>query len=198
VPIRLQLPGEHQVRNAALAAALAIRLGFDPARVAAGLGTVTPEPGRGRLQALAGGGCLLDETYNASPDSILACARALLQLPGGEAVAVLGSVRELGPEAARVHRETGAALKALGLSRLWAYGDFAPDYAEGFGPGVQAFPDFEALRDAATGLSAIPAGARILVKGSRYWRAERVVDWLMQSPVFSPQSSVNEPPSFGA
>jgi UDP-N-acetylmuramoyl-tripeptide--D-alanyl-D-alanine ligase len=179
VPIHLQLPGEHQVRNAALAGALAIRLGCDPQRVATGLGTVTPEPGRGRLQALAGGGCLLDETYNASPDSILACARALLQLPGGEAVAVLGSVRELGPEAVRVHHETGAALKVLGLSRLWAYGDFALDYAEGFGVGVQAFPDFETLRDAATGLSAIPAGARILVKGSRYWRAERVVDWLL-------------------
>jgi UDP-N-acetylmuramoyl-tripeptide--D-alanyl-D-alanine ligase len=198
VPIRLQLPGEHQVRNAALAAALAIRLGFDPERVAHGLGTVTPEPGRGRLQALAAGGCLLDETYNASPDSILACARALLQLPGGEAVAVLGSVRELGPESARVHRETGAALKALGLSRLWAYGDFAGDYAEGFGSGVQAFPDFEALRDAAAGLSAIPTGARILVKGSRYWRAERVVDWLRQSSVFGLQSSVHEPPSFGS
>jgi UDP-N-acetylmuramoyl-tripeptide--D-alanyl-D-alanine ligase len=195
VPIRLQLPGEHQLRNAALAAALAIRLGFDPERVAAGLGTVTPEPGRGRLQALAGGGALLDETYNASPDSILACARALLQLPGGEAVAVLGSIRELGPEAQRIHRETGAALKALGLSRLWAYGEFARDYAEGFGPGVQAFPDFEALRDAATGLSAIPTGARILVKGSRHWRAERVVDWLMQSSVFGLQSSGNDPQS---
>lgn len=198
VPIRLHLPGEHQVRNAALAAALAIHLGFDPERVAAGLGTVTPEPGRGRLQALAGGGCLLDETYNASPDSILACARALLQLPGGEAVAVLGSVRELGPDAARIHRDTGVALKALGLSRLWAYGDFAGDYAEGFGSGVQAFPDFETLRDAATGLSAIPAGARILVKGSRYWRAERVVEWLMQSSVFGLQSSVNDPPSSGS
>ena len=121
----------------------------------------------------------MDETYNASPDSILACAKALLQLPGGEAVAVLGSIRELGAGAPGIHRDTGAALKALGLSRLWAYGDFARDLAEGFGPGVQAFPDFEALRDEATGLSAIPAGARILVKGSRYWRAERAAEWLL-------------------
>ncbi|GLH71977.1 UDP-N-acetylmuramoyl-tripeptide--D-alanyl-D-alanine ligase [Geothrix limicola] len=179
VPIRLQLPGEHQIRNAALAAALAIRLGFDPERVAAGLGTVSPEPGRGRLHDLPGGGCLLDETYNASSDSILACAQALLHLPGGESVAVLGSMRELGPEAPRIHRDTGAALKALGISRLWAYGDFATDYAEGFGQRAQTFPDFEGLRDDAAGLSAIPAGARILVKGSRYWRAERVVDWLL-------------------
>ncbi|MBK9796383.1 MAG: UDP-N-acetylmuramoyl-tripeptide--D-alanyl-D-alanine ligase [Holophagaceae bacterium] len=179
IPVRLQLPGEHQIRNAALAAALAIRLGADPDRVAAGLGTATPEPGRGRLHARTAGGCLLDETYNASPDSILACARALLQLSGGEAVAVLGSMRELGGEASRIHRETGAALKGLGLTRLWAFGDFAGDYAEGFGPGVVAFPTFEALRDDAAGLSAIPSGARILVKGSRHWRAERVVDWFL-------------------
>ena len=179
LPLHLRLPGEHQVRNAALAAALALQLGTAPDQVARGLAAVAPEAGRGRLHALAGGGCLLDETYNASPDSILACAQALLQLPGGEAVAVLGSIRELGAGAPRVHRDTGAALKALGVSRLWAYGDFARDYAEGFGPGVQAFLDFEALRDEATGLSAIPAGARILVKGSRYWRAERAAEWLL-------------------
>ncbi|MFN7959200.1 MAG: UDP-N-acetylmuramoyl-tripeptide--D-alanyl-D-alanine ligase [Holophagaceae bacterium] len=179
VPIRLQLPGEHQVRNAALAATLAIRLGHGAGKVAEGLGRVAPEPGRGRLHVLPGGGCLLDEAYNASSDSILACARALLGLPGGEAVAVLGSMRELGPEAARIHEETGRALRALGLGRLWAYGDHAGDYALGFGPGARAFPDFETLRDAAEGLSAIPPGARILVKGSRFWRAERAVEWLL-------------------
>lgn len=190
VPIRLQLPGAHQIRNAALAAALAVSLGFHPDQVAEGLGGVAPESGRGRLHALAGGGCLLDETYNASFDSILACAQALLQLPGGEAVAVLGSMRELGADAGRIHRETGEALRALGLSGLWAYGDFAGDLAEGFGPGARAFPDFEALRDDGAGLSAIPPGARILVKGSRYWRAERAVAWLLQpsSPASSSES----------
>ncbi|NWJ42527.1 MAG: UDP-N-acetylmuramoyl-tripeptide--D-alanyl-D-alanine ligase [Geothrix sp.] len=179
IPIRLQLPGEHQIRNAALATTLAIRLGHDAEKVAEGLGRVTPEPGRGRLHALAGGGCLLDETYNASSDSILACARALLQLPGGEAVAVLGSMRELGPDAPKIHQETGRALRDLGITGLWAYGDHAGDYAGGFGAGARAFPDFESLRDAAAGLSAIPSGARILVKGSRFWRAERAVDWLL-------------------
>jgi UDP-N-acetylmuramoyl-tripeptide--D-alanyl-D-alanine ligase len=131
----------------------------------------------------------LDETYNASFDSILACAQALVQLTGDEAVVVLGSMRELGAEASRIHRETGAALKALGISRLWAYGDFASDYAEGFGLGALSFPDFEAVRDDPAGLSAIPSGARILVKGSRFWRAERAVEWLLQSSVLSPQSS---------
>ena len=179
LPLRLQLPGEHQIRNAALAATLALHLGFDGGQIARGLASVAPEPGRGRLNLLPGGGLLLDETYNANPDSILACVRALLQLPGGEAVAVLGSMRELGPEAASIHRDTGTGLRALGLTRLWVYGEFANQYAEGFGTGAQAFPDFETLRDAPAGLSAIPPGARILVKGSRYWRAERVVAWLL-------------------
>lgn len=179
VPLRIQLPGEHQLRNAALAGALALRLGFTAEAVAAGLGAVVPEAGRGRLHPLPAGGWLLDETYNASPDSILACADALLPLAGGEAVAVLGCMRELGPEAPRIHRDTGAALRRLGLRRLLAYGDQAAEYAEGFGPGARSFPDFEALRDDAAGLSAIPPGARILVKGSRYWRAERAVEWLL-------------------
>jgi UDP-N-acetylmuramoyl-tripeptide--D-alanyl-D-alanine ligase len=107
-------------------------------------------------------------------------------------------MRELGAEAPRIHRGTGAALKALGLSRLWTYGGFAADYAEGFGLRAVAFPDFEALRDDAAGLSAIPPGARILVKGSRFWRAERVVDWLLQSSVPSPQSSVSRSQSSGS
>lgn len=179
LPIRLRLPGEHQVRNAALAAALALRAGFEPGQVVAGLAAVMPEAGRGRLHALPGEGLLLDETYNASQDSILACAQALLQLPGGETVAVLGSMRELGDEAPRLHRETGAALKALGINWLWAYGDHATELVEGFGLRAMAFPDFESLRDDAAGLSAIPPGARILVKGSRHWRAERVIEWLL-------------------
>jgi UDP-N-acetylmuramoyl-tripeptide--D-alanyl-D-alanine ligase len=179
VPVHLQLRGQHQVRNAALAGAIAVRAGFRPEAVALGLGRVEPEPGRGRLHSMAGGGWLLDETYNASPDSILACAEALLELQGGEAVAVLGSMRELGPDASRIHEDTGRALRARGVSRLWAFGDFARDYARGFGPGAAAFPDFEALRDEGNGLSAIPPGARILVKGSRHWRAERAVDCLL-------------------
>jgi UDP-N-acetylmuramoyl-tripeptide--D-alanyl-D-alanine ligase len=177
--IELQLRGRHQAGNAALAAAAALLAGFDGETVIRGLGTVAPEAGRGRLHALRGGGWLLDETYNASPDSIAACAAALLELDGGEPVAVLGSMRELGADAPMIHRTTGAALRKLGLSRLWTFGDFAADFAAGFGPGAAAFPDFEPLRDDPGGLGAIPAGARILVKGSRFWRSERVVDWLL-------------------
>ena len=180
VPVVLKLRGNHQVRNAALAGSLAVVAGVDPEAVAAGLGRVEPEPGRGRLHRLRDGGWLLDETYNASPDSILACAASLLELEGGEAVAVLGCMRELGTESERLHRETGEGLRALGLRQVWVYGDQAHTLVQGFGPGGRAFPDFEALRDDRTGLGALPSGARILVKGSRFWRAERAVDWILE------------------
>ena len=179
LPLTIQLCGHHQVRNAALAATIALLAGWDPEQVARGMAHVAPEQGRGRLSPLKGGGWLLDETYNASPDSILACASALLELEGGEPVAVLGSMRELGPEAPEIHRATGFALKTMGLSQLWTYGDFAGDFAKGFGSGARAFPDFEPLRDDPAGLGALPSGSRILVKGSRFWRAERIVDWLL-------------------
>jgi UDP-N-acetylmuramoyl-tripeptide--D-alanyl-D-alanine ligase len=178
-PVTLQLKGRHHVRNATLAGALACLSGFDPGAVLQGLERVAPEPGRGRLHPLRDGGWLLDESYNASPDSILACAASLLELDGGEAVAVLGCMREQGAEAERLHRETGEGLRRAGLQRVWIYGDHARVLAQAFGPGAAAFPDFEALRDAPAGLSAVPAGARILVKGSLYWRAERVVHWLL-------------------
>ncbi|OQA37638.1 MAG: putative bifunctional UDP-N-acetylmuramoylalanyl-D-glutamate--2,6-diaminopimelate ligase/UDP-N-acetylmuramoyl-tripeptide:D-alanyl-D-alanine ligase [Acidobacteria bacterium ADurb.Bin340] len=88
-------------------------------------------------------------------------------------------MRELGPEAPRLHRETGVALRSTGLRRLWAYGDFAPELAEGFGRGAQAFPDFDTLAASGDGLDALPVGARILVKGSRFWRSERAVAWIL-------------------
>lgn len=179
VPVTLQLRGAHQVRNAALAGSLAILAGFDPEAVAEGLGRIESEPGRGRLHSIQKGGWLLDETYNASPDSILACGASLLELPGGEPVAVLGCMRELGPESERLHRETGEALRELGVQRLWAFGDQAGMLAKGFGVGGRAFPDFDSLRDDPMGLGAIPEGARILAKGSRFWRTERVVEWLL-------------------
>jgi UDP-N-acetylmuramoyl-tripeptide--D-alanyl-D-alanine ligase len=180
VPVRLRLSGFHHVRNAALAGALAILAGFDPQAVAAGLGSAEPLPGRGRLHPLRGGGWMLDESYNAVMDSVLACAATLLTLEGGVTVAVLGCMRELGPDAENLHRQTGEGLRALGIERVLVYGDQARALAQGFGPGAAAFPDFEAMRDAAAGLGSIAEGARVLVKGSLYWHASRAVDWLLE------------------
>ena len=180
VPVRLRLRGAHHVRNAALAGSLAILAGFEPQSVAAGLELAEPLAGRGRLHALGGGGWLLDESYNAVMESVLACAATLLTLDGGETVAVLGCMRELGPDSASLHRQTGEGLRSLGLDRVLVYGDDAGALAAGFGSGASAYPGFEAMRDDPAGLDSLRGDARILVKGSLYWKCSRVVDWLLE------------------
>lgn len=179
--LTLRLRGAHQVRNAALTATVALLSGFEPVALAEGLAAVEPEAGRGRLHALRGGGWLLDESYNASQDSILACATALSELDGGARVAVLGCMRELGPEAERLHRETGEGLRRVGLERVLVYGNHAQALADGFGPGASAFPGYDELLADSRGLGSLPPGVRVLVKGSRYWRAERAVEWLLRT-----------------
>ena len=177
--VKLRLRGPHQVRNAALAGALAVVSGVDPELVIQRLGTVEAEPGRGRLHILRDGGWLLDETYNASYDSMIACAYSLLELDGGEPCAILGCMRELGSCSEQLHREVGEGLRAIGIKQVWVYGDQSVSLARGFGSGALAFPDYDDMRDDASGLSAVDPSARILVKGSRFWAAERVVDWLL-------------------
>jgi UDP-N-acetylmuramoyl-tripeptide--D-alanyl-D-alanine ligase len=76
-----------------------------------------------------------------------------------------------------MHEATGRSLRLAGISRLWAYGDFAAELAAGFGQGAHAYSDYEELEPALAGL---PQGARILVKGSRYWKAERAVANLLK------------------
>jgi UDP-N-acetylmuramoyl-tripeptide--D-alanyl-D-alanine ligase len=175
--IAINLTGGHHVQNAALAASIALIAGFDASDVVIGLASAQPEEGRGRLSPLVGGGWLLDESYNASPDSVVSCARALMRLDGGEPVAVLGCIRELGPDSAPMHAATGKVLRRAGISRVWIYGDFAADFCEGFGQGATAYPDFETMEPA---LAELPQGARILVKGSRYWKSERAVAFLLR------------------
>lgn len=175
--VEIKLTGTHQIQNAALAASIALIAGFSEDSIVSGLVSVEPEEGRGRLYNLRNGGMLMDESYNASKGSILSCARSLLGLEGGEPLAVLGCIRELGPTSPSIHRATGKELRQTGISRLWVYGDYSEELAEGFGHGAKAFPDFETLLPE---LSELPAGARILVKGSRYWKSERVVTFILE------------------
>jgi UDP-N-acetylmuramoyl-tripeptide--D-alanyl-D-alanine ligase len=177
--IKIRLRGRHQVRNAALAGSLAIIAGYDCQQIVNELAAVEPELGRGRIHNLKDGGLLLDETYNASYDSIMACARSLAELDGGKLVAVLGCVREIGSYSEHIHWQIGKDLKAIGFQKVLVYGDNAQVLADGFGCGANAFMDYESLRDDPNGLSTLKPSERILVKGSRFWMTERVVIWLL-------------------
>ena len=179
--VHIQLKGLHNVMNAALSIAIALEAGRSEQQIILGASALAPADGRGRLHHLFDGGYLLDESYNASPESIIATAHSLKDLPGGELIAILGSMRELGQSATQQHELVGLRLKELGFNRLLCFGDFANYLASGFGRGSKAFSGFEDLRDEVDGLTSIPHSSRILVKGSRYWKCEQVVEWILNS-----------------
>ena len=132
---------------------------------------------RGQERPLPGGGTLIVDCYNANPVAMDAALRDLARRDGRR-VAVLGDMRELGPDERRFHREVGARARELGIDMLVAVGDLAGGYAEG-AEGVPAvrFPD---ARAAAEGIAAhLEPGDVVLVKASRGMQLEHVADALV-------------------
>jgi len=168
----LRAPGLHNVRNALAAAAAASALDVAPQAVAAGLGQYAGI--KGRLQPLAGlhGATLLDDTYNANPDSVRAAIALLAQAPGSRLL-VLGDMGELGPDAPRFHAEVGEAARVAGIDALLALGELSAHAARAFGSGARHFTRIEDLL-AEIG-NRLQPGVTALVKGSRFMRMERVV-----------------------
>jgi len=165
----------HQRQNAAGAAALAHLLGCGIDAVAEGLAAFTPRPMRGRVLETATGARVIDDTYNANPLSVRAAVEALMATPAeGRRIAVIGDMLELGPRAAALHRDAGAAIAALGPDRLVCVGSLAAHLREGAGKlaDVRAVPDPLA---AAPHLADLGPGDVVLVKGSRGLAMERLV-----------------------
>ncbi|MDR1146565.1 MAG: UDP-N-acetylmuramoyl-tripeptide--D-alanyl-D-alanine ligase [Verrucomicrobiales bacterium] len=179
VVVALPLAGWHLARNASLAAALGAELGVAWPRIAASLAAVKLPGNRLSVRKFRRG-WLLDDTYNASPDSMLAAFATLQNLPGaGFRVALLGSMGELGADSERLHREVGAAAARAGFEILLALGDHAQDLVAGAdtesGGKVWAkhFADHQALSAAYARVAR--ADDKILVKGSRSQRMELAV-----------------------
>ena len=178
IDVSLPLVGVHNVRNACAAAAVAYALEIGINDIGAALESVNPVSGR--LQPLRGinDATLFDDSYNANPLSVFAAAEFLAALPG-ESWLVIGDMKELGDDAAELHREVGEAARTSGVNRLFAYGDLAASAAEGFGENASWFASIDALVDELC--AEMNSGVNILVKGSRSMRMERVVDVLRES-----------------
>jgi UDP-N-acetylmuramoyl-tripeptide--D-alanyl-D-alanine ligase len=176
--VMLQVAGEHNVRNALAACAVAHALEIPPHAMQAGLAAFAGVPGRLQRRALAAGGVVIDDTYNANPESMKAAIRVLAAEPGRR-VFVMGDMGELGGAARELHAEVGAFARAHKLDALLALGADSAAAAEAFGPGARHFTAVEALLDAARAEAA--AGATLLVKGSRFMKMERVADALAGS-----------------
>jgi len=171
--VRLRVPGVHNVRNALAAAACAHVLGSAPADVSAGLGSYAGTKGRLQRIAARAGATLIDDTYNANPDSVTA-AIAVLAAAGGKRVLVLGDMGELGEEGPALHREIGQQARRAGIDHLLTLGELSEVAARAFGKGATHFRELDALCTALERL--LGRSTTVLVKGSRFMRMERVVE----------------------
>jgi UDP-N-acetylmuramoyl-tripeptide--D-alanyl-D-alanine ligase len=173
--VTLQVPGEHNARNAIAACAAAFALEIPPRAIQAGLAAFTGAKGRLERRQGAGGATIVDDTYNANPDSMKAALRVLARA-SGRRVFVMGDMGELGDAAASLHAEVGALAKDAGIERLLALGPQCLHAVAAFGAGGAHFTAMDALVAAAR--AEAQPGATILVKGSRFMQMERVVDRL--------------------
>src|SRR5947208_2697140 len=176
--IQLAVGGAHNVANALAAAAAAASAGASLEHIAAGLAAVRAVPGRLQFKQGASGAWLIDDSYNANPSSVRAAIEVLGSLAGRRWL-VLGDMAELGEFAHAAHSEIGEFARAHGVERLYATGALAARAVDSFGAGAQWFPDAAALTAALSAeLGRAGPEVRLLIKGSRMNRLERVVDAL--------------------
>ena len=171
----LAIPGLHNVRNALAAAACAHAAGIEPAAIGAGLSAFRPYTGRLQVKQARSGLTVIDDSYNANPDSVRA-AIDVLAACAAPTVLVLGDMGEVGPQGPAFHREIGEYARARGVTRLLAIGDAAAHAVQAFGTGGTHFSDV-------TALAAAVQGRTVLVKGSRFMKMERVVAALLGTSV---------------
>ncbi|SEA14126.1 UDP-N-acetylmuramoyl-tripeptide--D-alanyl-D-alanine ligase [Nitrosospira multiformis] len=168
----LQVPGEHNVRNALAAAAVAVAVGVSLKTIASGLSTFGGVKGRMQRKCGVRGATLIDDCYNANPDSVRA-ALAVLARAEGKKVLVLGDMGELGDKGREFHEQIGDEARIAGIDELMALGDLSAYAAEKFGIGARHFRKME---DLLANIETLPGpDVTLLIKGSRFMQMERVV-----------------------
>ncbi len=171
----LQVPGEHNARNALAATAVAIALNLSLESIVAGLERFSGVAGRMQRKSARHGAVVIDDTYNANPASMHAAIKVLAEV-SGRRVLVLGDMGELGEDAALLHAEIGRAARASGIEKLYALGELSKITVREFGVNAQ---HFECVEDLQSELEKeLNAGTTVLVKGSRFMKLERVVKHL--------------------
>ena len=174
IDVRLASGGLHNARNALAAAACSIAADIGAEAIAAGLNAWRPVAGRGVKLRIKD--CdVIDDTYNANPDSVRAAIDLLAAAPVPR-VLVLVDMGEVGVRGPEFHREMGLYARARGIDSLFATGPLMRETVQAFGANAAHFDDIGALIDALR--QSLRAGATVLVKGSRFMQMERVVQAL--------------------
>jgi UDP-N-acetylmuramoyl-tripeptide--D-alanyl-D-alanine ligase len=176
ISVRLQVLGSHNQRNALAAAAGACALGVPLPTIKAGLETF--DGVTGRLQTYRGhnSATIIDDTYNANPDSVKAAIAVLAKMTAPR-ILVLGDMGELGTDAAVMHAEVGAVARDAGIDSLCATGELMRGAVRAFGKGAEHFQEIDVLVQAIK--PRLTANTHVLVKGSRFMKMERVVAQLV-------------------
>jgi UDP-N-acetylmuramoyl-tripeptide--D-alanyl-D-alanine ligase len=175
VEAHLHIAGRHNVANALAAAACAQAAGAPLTAIAQGLTTFTPVKGRSRAFSVNLSGrqiTVVDDTYNANPDSMRAAIDVLAELPTPQLL-VLGDMGEVGDQGPQFHAEAGAHARKAGVTQLFALGTQSVHAASAYG-GAQHFNELGALLSAVR--EALPTVGSVLVKGSRFMKMEQVVE----------------------
>jgi UDP-N-acetylmuramoyl-tripeptide--D-alanyl-D-alanine ligase len=170
----LHAPGAHNLHNALAAVTAALAGGAPLEAVVRGMESFRPVSGRSRLLTWQRGAdrvVLVDDSYNANPDSVRAAIDLLMGLPGPHWL-VLGDMGEVGAKGPEFHTEVGAYAKERGVEQLWVAGAACAHAARAYGPGARHFAGTPELIAA---LQAAPRCASALIKGSRFMAMERVV-----------------------
>lgn len=173
--VKLRIPGRHNARNAVAAAAACLAAGIPLSAVGEGLAAFAGV--KGRLQRRAGkqGAEILDDTYNANPDSVRAGIDVLASTIGRKLL-VLGDMGEIGEASGQYHDEIGGYAKSQGIDRLFALGDTSQLAVRNFGEGARHFCNVDKLIAAVD--KELGPDTTVLVKGSRFMKMERVADAL--------------------
>jgi UDP-N-acetylmuramoyl-tripeptide--D-alanyl-D-alanine ligase len=172
--VALQAAGEHNVRNALAAIACTAAAGISFDRIKAGLDSFAPVSGRLQKKAAANGAIVIDDTYNANPDSVRAAIDVLAGAPAPR-VLVLGDMGEVGTQGREFHEEIAAYAASKGIEHVLVTGELASHMAGH----AQHFQQFDALLQAVD--AAVTPGTTVLIKGSRFMKMERVVQHLIGS-----------------
>jgi UDP-N-acetylmuramoyl-tripeptide--D-alanyl-D-alanine ligase len=180
MPLRIRGIGQHNIWNAALAVGVAVALDLDPLLGIEALASHQGPKGRLEWAPILDGPNILDDTYNANPESSRAALRTLVELCDTQtSVAVLGDMLELGESAEQLHEEIGQFAADVGVDVLLAMGKYAQQTVQGFGPGGEVVSDHAVAVNRV--LDSVGQGDWVLVKGSRSMRMEQVVSSLQTS-----------------
>jgi UDP-N-acetylmuramoyl-tripeptide--D-alanyl-D-alanine ligase len=175
VTIKLAAAGEHNVRNALAAIACTLAAGIDIDTIVRGLEAFAPVGGRLQKHVAANGAVVIDDSYNANPDSVRAAIDVLAGFPSPR-ILVLGDMGEVGTQGPEYHAEIGAHAQARGIDHVFALGALARHLTAAGATHFEQFDELLAALDLKLGSK---SDATVLVKGSRFMKMERVVQHLL-------------------